>query len=438
MDVWKSYGLCLGALGALWFYYGYFNKSTKRKHSEAPRNNAASSRARRRSTSPISNTPRDTSRSGASTPKQGKKSKQKKDKPSRQASPAPNTNFSAPADGDEPEVDTNDREWAQQLSAARQGVTLSVPERNQRQKSPRRQKAVAATNEAWDEPEAQSQAPSTSTGRLEDAVVANAGDVSDMLEPAAPGPSVLRVTGEEKAKKAKAPQTPAAPQETKKQRQNRKKAEEKKLAREQEEEERKIAEEKQRRTAREARGEPAKNGLGAASVPASSAWSQAPNANGVPSGGSASTVKNGPLLDTFEHDAVSTSSSNELATNPMTPSTSASTLEQEMPSEEVQMQMLNQINGDAGWNEVTKPKKGKKNNTNATASPERLPKENIPKPKGQYAGISTTDLISKQAKIPQPPSAKAASTNGFAALEAATGFTPGRKGHPEDSDWAVE
>ncbi|KAI9712943.1 MAG: hypothetical protein M1828_001502 [Chrysothrix sp. TS-e1954] len=445
MEPWQNWLVALGIGGAAAAYYSRSSSTAKRKPSEASKGNAKPVKGEQRSSSPAAVSKADASGNDASTPKQAKKSNKKKNKTGQQ--PAAATTNSAPSnpaeDDDEPDAPSNDQEWARQLSAARQGVTLSVPDKNQRQRSPRRPQAEAATDEASEQPKSDKKSSASVQNAPADNVTASAGDVSDMLEPTPAGPSVVRVTGEEQAKKPKAPQAPAPVQETKKQRQNRKKVEEKKLAREQEEKERKVAEEKQRRTAREARGEPAKNGLGAASVPASSAWSQSNKANGAPVVADSNGVKNAPLLDTLEHDAVSTSSSNEPAAHHMTPSTSPSTHEQELPSEETQMQMLSQMNGDAGWNEVTKPKKGKKKNTNATTSPERQQKENLPKaaaakPKNQYSGISTTDLISQGVKTPGQPSKKAASTNGFAALEAATGFTPGSKGHPEDSDWAVD
>lgn len=107
--------------------------------------------------------------------------------------------------------------------------------------------------------------------------------ISDMLEPAAPGPSVLKVTEPANPKPAKKEKAKAAPQpaETKKQRQNRAKIEAAKLVREQEEKERKVKEEKQRRTAREAEGRAAKDGsqFMASQKPADSAWTASPAAN---------------------------------------------------------------------------------------------------------------------------------------------------------------
>jgi hypothetical protein len=122
-----------------------------------------------------------------------------------------------------------------------------------------------------------------------------------MLEKPASGPSVLKITESatpSRQKKAKAPASFEAV-ETKKQRQNRKKAEAKKEAREEDEKIRQTQMEQQRRTARIAEGRAAKDGstFMAAKAPTESAWiaSAAGNANG-----SKATSSNVDLLDTYE------------------------------------------------------------------------------------------------------------------------------------------
>ena len=167
----------------------------------------------------------------------------------------------------------------------------------------------------------------------------NAGNVNDMLEPAAPGPNTLRLTP------AKQPQRqPAAKQakevatETKKQRQNRKKVEERREQREAEEKERKALEEKQRRAAREARGEPAKNGLGVSKAPATNSWAAgAPVTNGV----SANGDKSAPLLDTFDAESSGSSTGGMGASTAATSTTEAGApqWDYEHASEEEQLAM---------------------------------------------------------------------------------------------------
>jgi hypothetical protein len=183
-------------------------------------------------------------------------------------------------------------------------------------------------------------------------------DVSDMLGTQAGAPSVLSIKPSEKPARAAKPQAPKAeaPQESKKARQNRRKVEEAKAAREEEEKQRQTLLEKQRRTAREARGEPAKNGLKAATAPASNAWTT------VRSGGAVqapSSVPTGQLLDTF--DAASTASSSEAPTNgtAMTPdSMSNSGYNNNALSEEEQVKLA--MEDTTAWETVAKGKKQKK------------------------------------------------------------------------------
>ncbi|KAK2022512.1 hypothetical protein LX32DRAFT_191270 [Colletotrichum zoysiae] len=178
--------------------------------------------------------------------------------------------------------------------------------------------------------------------------------VSDMLEPSAAGPSVLRLTGTDKDKpKAKNQKVPEKA-ETKKQRQNRQKAEAKKAAREEEEKERKVKLEKQRRTAREAAGIPAKDGsqFMAAVNGNKSAWT-ASSPNGTPANGDSLAVQ---PLDTFEAPAK----------NDAAPAQAANNWISSLPSEEEQIERLKE---DDEWNTVpAKSKKAKKENR--TPSPE--------------------------------------------------------------------
>ncbi|KAH7385748.1 hypothetical protein BKA66DRAFT_416088 [Pyrenochaeta sp. MPI-SDFR-AT-0127] len=173
-------------------------------------------------------------------------------------------------------------------------------------------------------------------------------DVSDMLGSQAAVPSVLSIKPAEKPGRAPKPQTQKveAPQESKKQRQNRKKVEEAKAAREEEEKQRQALLEKQRRTAREARGEPAKNGLQAAKAPSSNPWTTVPSRGAVQPPASA---PRGQLLDTFE--APSTTSSSDAPTNGTAPTPGSLT----SLSEEEQLRLVMQ---DSAW--TTVPKGGKK------------------------------------------------------------------------------
>ncbi|KAF6837361.1 hypothetical protein CMUS01_05061 [Colletotrichum musicola] len=211
--------------------------------------------------------------------------------------------------------------------------------------------APAPASESEPEEEEEVESPADPTG------------VNDMLEPAAAGPSVLRLTGTDKEKpKAKNQKVPEKA-ETKKQRQNRQKNEAKKAAREEEEKERKAKLEKQRRTAREAAGVPAKDGSQfMAAVNGKSAWT-AGSPNGASTNGSSAAVQ---PLDTFE-----TPAKNGTAAAPAAaaPAPASDNWISSLPSEEEQMQRLKE---EDEWNTVpTKAsKKAKKTSRAASASPE--------------------------------------------------------------------
>ncbi|KAI9051105.1 hypothetical protein LZ554_005209 [Drepanopeziza brunnea f. sp. 'monogermtubi'] len=237
----------------------------------------------------------------------GKPTQKKKAQPIKpaQEEPLASAPVSAKKEGSEKD---EDRKFAQQMANAKRGVVDAPKSQNSaRTKSVKQTKAQekAATELPSDN------GTSTAGGDADDdespigspvMPAANApavnGDVSDMLEKSAAGPSVLKITAPTKPaqpKKAKAPS--AEVKETKKQRQNRQKAEEKKLALAEEEKIRKIQLESHRRVVREAEGRAAKDGSAfmASQAPSSSAWTAAPAVqatNGMPS-----KVEN---LDTYD------------------------------------------------------------------------------------------------------------------------------------------
>ena len=184
-----------------------------------------------------------------------------------------------------------------------------------------------------------------------------AGDVSDMLEPKKAGPSVLRLTEPTNPapQRAPRPQKEFQVAETKKQRQNRKKTEERKAATQDVEKEHQALLEKQRRAAREARGEPARNGLQQSQPPASNAWSSKPQtAEAAPQIQGAPAVQ--PLLDTFEAANVPTLENAQTST---VPRSSQNEFSNGMTEEE-QFSLASKISHDSdGWATVAL-KKGKK------------------------------------------------------------------------------
>ena len=122
-----------------------------------------------------------------------------------------------------------------------------------------------------------------------------------------------------------------------------------KAAREEDEKVRRVLLEKQLRTAREAEGRPAKNGLAQAKAPVDSAWT-IPK---TPSDGKTTVAKPAvtpvALLDTFQSDHSNNGVHVKDSTN----------WERDLPSEEEQMRMINEST-DVGWSTVAKGKKGKK------------------------------------------------------------------------------
>jgi hypothetical protein len=222
----------------------------------------------------------------------------------------------ASSDRDE-EIDN--KEFARQLSSTKSGTLLpSKTAEGSYQKSVKQSKAQEKA--AGLETSSDVTAPSSAAGgdadddrssinspelsaTSNDTPITNGG-ISDMLEAPAPGPSVLRVTSPTNSAPPKKAKAPAAFEqtETKKQRQNRKKAELKKAEREEEEKQRKVALEKQRRTAREAEGRAAKDGRAflAAKAPSTSAWTALPAPVAAVNGNQTTNKSNVDLLHTYE------------------------------------------------------------------------------------------------------------------------------------------
>lgn len=257
-----------------------------------------------------------------------------------------------------------DKHWAQQMAQTQKGTDLSSTSKKEKKVKTVKQSSAINTPEV-----SAQQSPQmgfdADDGMLVDTPMLNAGDVNDMLEPVAAGPSVLRVTAPSKPQKERAPKKAKEEVvETKKQRQNRKRVEERKEQREAEEKERKALEERQRRAAREARGEPARNGIPVSKPPASSAWQQrspaAPPSDTTITPQVDSSIHQ-PLLDTF--DAYSTASS--LA--PSTTATSTEDGESGGLSYEDQIAQAKRNSEDDGWTTVAQPKKTNKKKSEATA-----------------------------------------------------------------------
>ncbi|KAF2722663.1 hypothetical protein K431DRAFT_293293 [Polychaeton citri CBS 116435] len=353
MDPWQvaqNYGIAVAVGGAVVYYYLSTQKTKAPKGKQA-----AQSRRQAQQKDNVVEEPKKPLKQATVKTKGGEKSKPKAAAKADSKKTAPKPAKSAPQVPvedvtHEDESEMSAKAFAQQMQKAKQGTDLSRPsQQTARVRTVKTGKALAS--------------PSLpSGGQDSDAEARAAGDISDMLEPTPSGPTSLRITASEKPQKEKKVQKKEEEKpESKKQRQNRKKKEEARLAREAEDQERKVLMESQRRTAREARGEPAKNGIPVAPAPVKNPWAEQNAAREAQV--QTAPVVNGsaapPLLDTF--DAESTGSS----TGGLEASTAAtSTYEQDAPSEEDQLvAAVRQTEDESGWNTVAKPKGKKKKTT---------------------------------------------------------------------------
>ncbi|KZL83261.1 hypothetical protein CI238_11889 [Colletotrichum incanum] len=272
----------------------------------------------------------------------------------------------------DPKEDADNAEFARRMASIKEGKKFdgkSSGDSKKKTKSVKQSRAAEKKPVEVAEEKEPAPAPAPAVEAVEDVeesssaaspevTPADPSGVSDMLEPSAGGPSVLRLTGTDKEKpKAKNQKVPEKA-ETKKQRQNRQKAEAKKAAREEEEKERRVKLEKQRRAAREAAGIPAKDGsqFMAAVNGNKSAWT-AGSPNGASTNGTAPAVQ---PLDTFETPAKNGT------TAAAAPAQTSNSWISSLPSEEEQIERLKE---EDEWNTVpAKSKKAKKENR--TPSPE--------------------------------------------------------------------
>lgn len=393
MEPWQSWALTL-VLGAAAYYY----------YSLSTRKNAA--RPARASSFSEETPARNTRKRDEPKPKRKPDTANKK-KEQEAVNKAPTIVSHQDVD----EEQDQDKQWAHQLAGLKKGTSLAPPERgNARSKTVKQRTAHVDHGLASGSSTNGADADVETSPAHSPALKAAAGGVADMLEAAAPGPSVLRLTeptnpvAQKKTPKKAIPE----PKETKKQRQNRKKVEQEKTIREEAEQARRVQLEQQRRTAREARGEPAKNGIGAAR--ASNAWTAKKET--TPNG-------EGPLLDTFEPKAT---------TNSRPSASSGTSWERDLPSEEEQMRLAM---ADSGWNTVEKGKKGKKKTT--SAEPEAVSAKEAPDV--QSLPLTDTSNTSRSNTMSTDNDLK---PNGLGASAVTVDYMRGDIGsHPQDSDWAV-
>jgi len=326
-----------------------------------------------------------------------KKAAKKQQQPQQQPKAEPTPEVVVHEDKPERESDISVAQFAQQMTQARQGAKLAAPKgKENRVKTVKQGKArdtpILSSESSQAGGETGAEADDDFSPAASPAL--NSGDVSDMLEPTPSGPTSIRLTAPLNPQKQRAPkQAKEEIVESKKARQNRKKVEERRIQREAEEKERKALEERQRRTAREARNEPAKNGIPVARAPANNSWTAASTTSGAAVNG----ASHGPLLDTF--DAESTGSS----TGGLENSTAATST-----TEDAQVaQAVRESEDESGWTTVSVAKKQPK--ARGESSGEATPVEQ-PQPKAKAKA---------NAPLPPKPSTFASTSKptGFAALD---------------------
>ncbi|KAF2761674.1 hypothetical protein EJ05DRAFT_496576 [Pseudovirgaria hyperparasitica] len=375
MEPWQSWGLLLGFGTA---YYIFTNKDKILKRTGTPATDSqdivASKSSRQRGegkskrkeqvftvTAALEPVKDVVSEASASITKSKfkPKEKEKKGRKTQESTKTDPKPFEVPThtSTDDTKDETDDNDWAERLAGLKTGTSLKAPERKDGRSKTVKQNAANAT------PLTSKSNGDTGNTSIVD-YMPSGKDVSDMLPASVPGPSSLRITepiNPAPSKKQQQPKQAPPAQESKKQRQNRRKAEEKRLQKEQDEKDRRILLEKQLRTARENRGEPAKNGVQTAKAQ-SSAWTRSTASNITASSSDA------PMLDTFENDAASTASSSNAPNSNASTNTTGKNLG-EFLSEDEQVRMAME---DSGWNTVPNRRPRKKTTGSDTTAEDNV------------------------------------------------------------------
>ncbi|ROT39727.1 hypothetical protein SODALDRAFT_358145 [Sodiomyces alkalinus F11] len=357
---------------------------------------------------------------------------------------APNSKPSASTvtqSNNEPDDSIDNKDFAKMMASVQEGKKFAAKAGNdkKRQKSVKQSRAAEAAN--LDAVKVEQPSAPSSTGGVDadddaspvassvaspEVAPADPAGISDMLEPAPSGPSVLRLTDTDKEKQARkaTKSSEATKPESKKQRQNRKKAEERKAIREAEEKERKVLMEKQRRAAREAAGIPAKDGsqFMAAANGGKSAWT-----SGAPNG---TTVAVQPL-DTFEPSSGDAAPKEPATNGPGSTEKSSAPAKLDeswitaIPSEEEQMEMLK--SEEEEWNTVPTKSSKKSKKTSAPKEAASAPAAES-KPAAQASVKPSVPVNGNRAKSAQ-------SLGSFAALTVQGGNAADDQ--EEEQEWDV-
>lgn len=262
-------------------------------------------------------------------------------------------------------IDQSTRQFAERMRQARQGVDVKKTDRGDtrvktvKPKGTHTSSPVLSSGSSQAEDDQWSPAPGPSTLK--------SSGIADMLEKDAPGPNSLRITAptqpiKERVNKPKKEEVV----ETKKQRQNRKKREERQAADAEAQTAQKRLEEQQRRTARIARGEPAKNGVPIAAAPVDNPWSES-NARAEAQVATSSNQKQ-LLLDTFDVESNSSSNAGEMNSTAATSTTDQAPLNTNAEDGEFQ-KIIEESNLEDGWTDVKTSKKARKQQVNGDVTP---------------------------------------------------------------------
>ncbi|MCJ1359094.1 MAG: hypothetical protein MMC33_009094 [Icmadophila ericetorum] len=451
MEVWKSWAV-VGVIGVCVYWYYFKQPANSRRPGRATVLNEQGQQAGRR-TDGKKNRKKEESASGtdqltsdaaaSSISSAGDESNKNKKGKKQKTNTAPETksnrlieesNISTQTGaGDDDGMDN--KEFARQLLGAKMGDSLKP---TGQEAKPRKTKKLGKSEEITNGVPRISATSSTTGADADDdlspatspnmvAQTLSTG-VEDMIEAPAPGPSVLKITAPLQPPKNTQPKAPkpAQPQETQKQRQNRRKREAQKFEREQAEKERRVLMEKQLRTAREAEGRPAKNGVPVSKPPAKNAW-DAPSttSNGIgstPTQTKLTTTEPTALLDTLAEPVVTNTSKmngtkakgKAKVEEPVVAATSKTSgsksngkakddgkaWHQELPTEEEQMRMLSELSGDDGWQQVGKSKKGnKKDQKGFQGDTEKAVEKEAKK---EVKGVTVWEEDGNQYEYPEP------------------------------------
>ncbi|KAI9869599.1 MAG: hypothetical protein M1830_005313 [Pleopsidium flavum] len=153
--------------------------------------------------------------------------------------------------------------------------------------------------------------------------------------------------------------------------------------------------------------------------PPTSAWTTAvkPTSSYSPSSVGASTSYAAPLLDTFDEKGSGKDETNNIGGDGVSATTKA--WARDLPSEEDQLRMINEMNGDDGWNTVQKGRKGKTKAGNITAT---------------NSESSDGGIASASNGLSNPLSER---SGDMESSHITNGYGSAAPSNPNDSDWAV-